>query len=190
MKILNKISQCRSEIDRLKKNGNDIGLVPTMGSLHEGHLSLARLAKKECDAVFMTIFINPTQFGPSEDLEKYPRDLKRDALLAEKNGVDYIFKPSVDEIYKNDNSTYVEVEGLSEMMCGKHRPGHFRGVATIVLKLFNIISADRAYFGRKDFQQLTIIKKMVSDLDINIRIVRFIMRFVIIRQGTKKILKA
>jgi len=172
MKILEKISQCRSEVDILKKRGYKIGLVPTMGYLHEGHLSLARLAKKECDAVFMTIFVNPAQFGPSEDLDKYPRNPERDALLAEKTGTDYIFKPAPDEIYKKDYGTYVEVEGLSDIMCGEHRPGHFKGVATIVLKLFNIICADRAYFGRKDYQQLAIIKKMVSDLDIDIEIIR------------------
>jgi len=141
-----------------------------MGYLHEGHLSLARLAKKECDIVFMTIFLNPVQFGPSEDLDKYPRDPERDILLAENNGVDYIFKPSTEEIYRSNYRTYVEVEGLSDIMCGKNRPGHFRGVTTIVLKLFNIIRADRAYFGKKDYQQLIIIKKMVSDLDLNIEI--------------------
>jgi len=171
MKILEKISQCRREINKLKKTGYTIGLVPTMGYLHEGHLSLVRQAKKECDIVFMTIFVNPTQFGPSEDLDKYPRDPGRDMLLAENSGVDYIFKPSTEEIYRGNYRTYVEVEGLSDIMCGKNRPGHFRGVTTIVLKLFNIICADRAYFGKKDYQQLTIIKKMVSDLDINIEIV-------------------
>ncbi len=170
MEILEKIDQCRSEINILKKRGYKIGLVPTMGYLHEGHLSLVRLAKKECDAVFMTIFVNPVQFGPSEDLDKYPRDHEGDMLLAQKNGADYIFKPEQDEIYKKGHGTYVEIEGLSDIMCGEHRPGHFRGVATIVLKLFNIICADRAYFGRKDYQQLTIIKKMVSDLNIDIEI--------------------
>lgn len=171
MKILEKISQCRREINILKKRGYKIGLVPTMGYLHEGHLSLVRLAKKECDIVFMTIFVNPAQFGPSEDLDKYPVDSERDVLRAENNDVDYIFKPSTKEIYQNDHKTYVEVEELSDIMCGKNRPGHFRGVTTIVLKLFNIICADRAYFGKKDYQQLTIIKKMVSDLDINIEII-------------------
>ncbi len=170
MKIFEKINRCRSEVDILRKRGCKIGLVPTMGYLHEGHLSLARLAKKECDAVFMTIFVNPAQFGPSEDLDKYPSDPERDTLLAQKNGVDYIFRPEPDEIYKKGYGTYVEVTGLSDIMCGKNRPGHFRGVTTIVLKLFNIICADRAYFGRKDYQQFTIIKKMVSDLDIDIEI--------------------
>jgi len=171
MKILGKISQCRREINILKKRGYKIGLVPTMGYLHEGHLSLVRLAKKECDIVFMTIFVNPAQFSPSEDLDKYPRDPGRDTLLAKNNGVDYIFKPSTEEIYQSNYRTYVKVDGLSDIMCGKNRPGHFRGVTTIVLKLFNIICADRAYFGTKDYQQLTIIKKMVSDLDLNIEIV-------------------
>ncbi|HAJ94952.1 MAG TPA: pantoate--beta-alanine ligase [Actinobacteria bacterium] len=171
MKTLEKISQCRREINILRKRGYKIGLVPTMGYLHEGHLSLVRLAKKECDIVFMTIFVNPAQFGPSEDPGKYPRNPAGDILLAESSGVDYLFKPSAEEIYQSNYRTYVEVEGLSDIMCGKSRPGHFRGVATIVLKLFNIICADRAYFGKKDYQQLIIIRKMVSDLNIDIEIV-------------------
>ena len=171
MKILKTVSQCRKEIKILKKSGYKIGLVPTMGYLHEGHLSLASRAKKECDIAIMTIFVNPAQFGPSEDLDKYPRDTDRDTMLAKKCGTDYIFIPSNKEIYKSGYRTYVEVEGLSDIMCGKNRPGHFKGVATIVLKLFNTISADRAYFGRKDYQQLAIIKKMVKDLDIDIEIV-------------------
>ena len=171
MKIIKKIDECRSTVEEFKKQGLTIGVVPTMGYLHEGHLSLVRRAKSQCQKVFMTIFVNPAQFSPGEDLEKYPRDLKRDAALAQENGVDYIFNPEVGEMYNKDHSTYIEVKDLPDMMCGAHRPGHFRGVATIVLKLFNILPAHKAYFGMKDFQQLAIIKKMVNDLDINIEIV-------------------
>jgi pantoate--beta-alanine ligase len=171
MRILKTTSQCRKEIGVIKKKGLVTGIVPTMGYLHEGHLSLARTAKKQCQKVFMTIFVNPAQFGPGEDFEKYPRDIKRDNALAEENGVDYIFRPSVEEIYKKDHETYVEVEDLPRKMCGERRPGHFRGVATVVLKLFNIIPAHRAYFGEKDYQQLAVIRKMVRDLDIDIKII-------------------
>ena len=170
MEIIKKIKECKKIVARLKASGRIIGLVPTMGCLHEGHLSLARLAGRECDEVFMTIFVNPAQFGPGEDFQKYPRDLSKDAALAESAGVDYIFAPGAGQMYR-DGRTFVEVEGLSNLMCGKTRPGHFRGVATIVLKLFNIVPADRAYFGEKDYQQLAIIKKMVSDLDIDIEII-------------------
>ncbi len=170
MQIIKKIKECKNIIGGLKKTGQTTGLVPTMGCLHEGHLSLVKAAKQDCDKVFMTIFVNPTQFGPDEDLEKYPRDLERDAALAESSGVDYIFAPEATEIYRKDSRTFVEVEGLAAPMCGRKRPGHFRGVATIVLKLFNIIPADNAYFGEKDYQQLVIIKKMVFDLDLDIKI--------------------
>lgn len=170
MQIIKKIKECKNIIGGLKKTGQTTGLVPTMGCLHEGHLSLVKAAKQDCDKVFMTIFVNPTQFGPDEDLEKYPRDLERDAALAESSGVDYIFAPEATEIYRKDSRTFVEVEGLAAPMCGRKRPGHFRGVATIVLKLFNIIPADNAYFGEKDYQQLAIIKKMVFDLDLDIKI--------------------
>ena len=171
MKILKTISRCREEIEVLKKDGFVTGLVPTMGYLHEGHLSLVKIAKSHCQKVFMTIFVNPIQFGPGEDFERYPRDLKRDTGLAKDSGVDYIFYPTVEEIYRQDHETYVEVGNLSRAMCGRHRPGHFRGVATIVLKLFNIIPAHRAYFGEKDYQQLAIIRKMVRDLDIDIKVI-------------------
>lgn len=170
MQIIKKIKECKKIIGVLKKSGKTTGLVPTMGCLHEGHLSLVKAAKQDCGKVFMTIFVNPTQFGVDEDFEKYPRDLERDAALAESSGVDYIFAPEATEIYRKDSKTFVEVEGLAAPMCGRKRPGHFRGVATIVLKLFNIISADNAYFGEKDYQQLAIIKKMVSDLDLDIKI--------------------
>jgi len=171
MQIIKNIKECKKIISGLKKDGRKTGLVPTMGCLHEGHLSLVKAAKQDCDKVFMTIFVNPTQFGAGEDFKKYPRDLKRDAALAESAGVDYVFAPKIGEIYRKDSKTFVEVEDLAAPMCGRKRPGHFRGVATIVLKLFNIISADNAYFGEKDYQQLVIIKKMVSDLDLDIKII-------------------
>ncbi len=170
MQLIKNIKECKKIIGGLKQSSQKIGLVPTMGDLHGGHLSLAQTARLECDKVFMTIFVNPTQFGPDEDFNKYPRDLKGDTALAESAGVDYIFAPEAGEIYKKDSRTIVEVEGLSTPMCGKKRPGHFKGVATIVLKLFNIIPAGRAYFGEKDYQQLVIIKKMVSDLNLDIKI--------------------
>ncbi len=172
MQLIKNIRECKKIIGGLKQNGQKIGLVPTMGDLHGGHLSLVKTARLECDKVFMTIFVNPTQFGPGEDFKKYPRDLKGDIALAENAGVDYIFAPEVGDIYKKDSRTFVEVEGLSAPMCGKKRPGHFKGVATIVLKLFNIIPANRAYFGEKDYQQLAIIKKMVSDLNLDIKIIK------------------
>jgi pantoate--beta-alanine ligase len=171
MKIIKKIKECKKIIAGLKKSGQTIGLVPTMGYLHEGHLSLVKAARLDCDKVFMTIFVNPTQFGPDEDFEKYPRDTEGDTALAESNGVDYIFAPGTEEVYRKDSKTFVEVEGLSAPMCGKKRPGHFRGVATIVLKLFNIVGADKSYFGEKDYQQLAIIKKMAADLDLDIKII-------------------
>lgn len=171
MQIIKSIKECKKIIRGLKAINQNTGLVPTMGYLHEGHLSLVRLAKKDCDKVFMTIFVNPTQFGPDEDFEKYPRDLKRDSSLAENAGVDYIFAPETEEMYRKDSRTFVEVEGLSAPMCGRKRQDHFKGVATIVLKLFNIIPADTAYFGEKDYQQLAIIRKMVSDLDLDIEII-------------------
>jgi len=142
-----------------------------MGYLHEGHLSLVRAARRENDMVVMSIFVNPTQFGPGEDLDRYPRDLYRDMELAEKAGVDGIFAPSVEEMYPEGYSTYVEVEGLSRVLCGASRPGHFRGVATVVSKLFNIIQPHRAYFGLKDYQQALIIKRMVEDLNFPVEIV-------------------
>jgi len=129
------------------------------------------MAKKNCDKVFLSIFVNPTQFGPEEDFKKYPRDIKRDSALAEKEGVDYIFYPTVQEIYGSDHKTMVEVKELGKIMCGKYRPGHFAGVTTIVLKLFNIIDAHKAYFGQKDYQQMVIIKKMAADLNLDIEII-------------------
>jgi len=172
MQIIRSIKKCKKIIAGLKKSSQTTGIVTTMGYLHKGHLSLVKAAKQDCDKVFMTIFVNPAQFGPGEDFKKYPRNPEGDAAIAENAGVDYIFAPETGEIYRKDSSTFVEVSGLSGPMCGRKRPGHFRGVATIVLKLFNIIPADRAYFGEKDYQQLAIIKKMVSDLDLDIKIIQ------------------
>lgn len=171
MEIIKKINKCKLIVNDLRKKGYKIGFVPTMGFLHEGHLSLVRMAKKDCDKVFISIFVNPTQFGPSEDFENYPRDIKRDSRLAEKEGVDYIFYPTAKEMYDSDHKTVVKVGELGSIMCGKYRPGHFAGVATVVLKLFNIVRADKAYFGQKDYQQMVIIKRMVDDLDLHIEIV-------------------
>jgi len=151
--------------------GESIGLVPTMGGLHEGHLSLIRKAELENDKVIVTVFVNPTQFGLNEDFNLYPRDLARDAEVAEGAGADFVFAPDIETIYPEGYSTFVEVEGLTGVMCGAARPGHFRGVTTICAKLFNIIKADRAYFGEKDAQQLRVIKRMAEDLNMPIDVV-------------------
>ena len=146
------------------------GLVPTMGAFHEGHLSLIRAARAENDVVVVSLFVNPSQFGQSEDLSRYPRNEARDAALAEEEGVDYLFAPPAEEIYPPGFQTWVEVEQLSRLLEGAFRPGHFRGVATVCLKLFNIARARRAYFGQKDAQQVAVIKRMVRDLDLDLEI--------------------
>ncbi|RKD33175.1 pantoate--beta-alanine ligase [Thermohalobacter berrensis] len=172
MQIVKTIKEIRNEIKRAKSSGKSIGYVPTMGFLHDGHISLIKRAHKENDFVVVSIFVNPTQFGPSEDYESYPRDLNRDANLAEKAGADIIFAPSVKEMYPDGFSTYVKVYGnISKKLCGQSREGHFKGVTTVVSKLFNIVTPDRAYFGQKDAQQLAIIKKMVKELNYDIEIV-------------------
>ncbi len=158
-------------MEAARRQGLVTGLVPTMGYLHQGHLSLVKAAGDQCQKIFLSIFVNPIQFGPGEDLQKYPRDPERDMALARENGVDYVFYPEEGQMYAKDHLTYVSVERLAEAMCGAHRPGHFRGVATVVLKLFNIIPAHKAYFGRKDYQQLVIIKKMAQDLNVNMEII-------------------
>lgn len=169
MKRVEKIAEIRSELK--KYQGKKIALVPTMGYLHEGHLLLVKKAKEVADIVVMSIFVNPIQFGPNEDFDKYPRDIERDEKLAESVGVDYIFYPEVSEMYK-DAKTTVEVTGVSEGLCGGKRPGHFRGVATVVLKLLNIVKPDYAVFGTKDAQQVRVIEKMVDDLNVDVNIVR------------------
>ncbi len=171
MKISGNINETRTIVKEWKQQGLKVGLVPTMGYLHEGHLSLIRRAKAENDRVVVSIFVNPMQFGPTEDLASYPRDLDRDAGLCENEGVDLIFHPEPSEMYESDFCSYVDMSGLTEELCGKSRPVHFRGVQTVVSKLFHIIPADHAYFGQKDAQQLAIIKRMVRDLNFDIEIV-------------------
>lgn len=171
MEIVRKPKVMQEIAKNLKKEGKTIGFVPTMGYFHEGHLSLMRKAKEENDITIISIFVNPTQFGPGEDYERYPRDFERDKKLAQEIGVDYIFYPEVKDIYPEGFNTYVEPGDLANVMCGAFRPGHFKGVATIVLKLFNLTMPDRAYFGKKDYQQLIIIRRMVKDLNVPVEIV-------------------
>jgi len=168
MRIIETVAGVREV--RAKEHGT-VGLVPTMGYLHEGHLSLVRLARKENSLVVVSIFVNPTQFGPSEDLTSYPRDLERDFRLLEKEGTNLVFMPGVEDMYPKGFSTWVDVEHITERLEGGSRQGHFRGVATVVAKLFNIIQPDRAYFGQKDAQQALVIKKMVAELDMKLKIV-------------------
>ena len=170
MKILRSISAMISEINHLKKKGHTIGFVPTMGYLHKGHASLLCKARKENHIVVMSIFVNPIQFGPHEDYNKYPQDLRKDKKIAAKEKTDIIFYPRAKEMYPSDFSTYVKIKRLTEGLCGAKRPGHFCGVATVVTKLFNIVRPDKAYFGQKDFQQAIVIRQMVKDLNIPVKI--------------------
>jgi pantoate--beta-alanine ligase len=171
VKVITKISEVKRIILSQKKAGKTIGFVPTMGYLHEGHISLVKASKLENDFTVMSIFVNPTQFGVNEDFSKYPKDLERDSRLAENNGVDIIFAPTSEEMYPDGYKTFVDVEAITEILCGKSRKGHFKGVTTVVNKLFNIIEPDKAYFGQKDAQQVLVIKKMVKDLNMNLEIV-------------------
>ena len=171
MEVVKKIDVIRGIVTGLKKEGETIGFVPTMGYLHEGHISLIKQAKRECSRVVISIFVNPIQFGPDEDFERYPRDFESDCNLSKQAGVDYIFYPDREEMYGKNFETFVEVKKLSRIMCGRARPGHFKGVCTVVLKLFSIINPDKAYFGEKDYQQLVIIKKMIEDLNLSVKIV-------------------
>jgi len=170
MEIIRTIAEMKAALLPHRKEGKIIGFVPTMGYLHKGHLSLIKRARQSSDIVVMSIFVNPIQFGPQEDLKRYPRDLNGDARLAQAEGVNYIFHPSSAEMYPPDFKTYVEVTELSDKMCGRSRPGHFRGVTTVVLKLFNIIQPHIAFFGQKDAQQAIIIRRMVEDLGLGIKI--------------------
>lgn len=172
MRVVKAKDELKQIIVEYKKQGKRIGFVPTMGYLHEGHLSLVSKAKEIADIVVMSIFVNPIQFGPNEDFDKYPRDFARDEKLAESAGVDIIFYPSVAEMYNDSFQTYVDVEGVSKNLCGAKREGHFRGVSTVVLKLFNIVKPDAAVFGIKDAQQVRVIEKMTEDLDVDVEIVR------------------
>ena len=176
--LLNKINEVRAEVKKWRAEGLKVGLVPTMGALHEGHLSLIKKAKTECDKVVVSVFVNPIQFGPSEDFDKYPRTLEEDMKLCDGEGVDVVFAPTPNEMYgnnrlSNDTLTYVcPPYFYVDKLCGKSRVGHFDGVCTVVMKLFNIVQPDCAYFGQKDAQQVIIIKKMVNDLNIPIEIIK------------------
>ncbi|HEX4489511.1 MAG TPA: pantoate--beta-alanine ligase [Terriglobales bacterium] len=167
MKILHTVEEMRAAC----RTAGQLGLVPTMGALHDGHLSLVQAARERCHTVAATIFVNPTQFGPNEDFAKYPRNFERDAQLLENRGVDLLFAPATEEMYPAGASTYVTVEGLSDRLCGGSRPGHFRGVTTVVSKLFHIIEPDVAFFGQKDAAQVAIIRRMVRDLNMAVEIV-------------------
>ncbi len=171
MLIFNLIETVRQQVSDWKKSGLSVGLVPTMGYLHEGHKSLIDAARKENDRVVVSIFVNPMQFGPKEDLASYPRDLEKDAKLCEEAGVDLIFHPQPEEMYQPGFCSYVDMNGLTTELCGKSRPIHFRGVQTVVLKLFHIVTPDRAYFGQKDAQQLAVVKRMVRDLNVGTQII-------------------
>lgn len=167
MKKVEDVREMKTIAAGIKARGQSIGLVPTMGFLHEGHLSLVRAARKKADVTVVSIFVNPSQFEPGEDFDEYPRDLVQDSAKLEKEGVDFLFAPKVMGIYPKGYKTYVEVHDLQERLCGISRPGHFRGVCTVVLKLFNIIRPDMAFFGQKDAQQAVILKRMVKDLNID-----------------------
>ena len=171
MKIVGTVKEVREQVKEWKKQGLSVGFVPTMGYLHEGHKSLMDAARKGNDKVVVSIFVNPMQFGPTEDLATYPRDLDHDAALCESAGVDLIFHPEPEEMYEKDFCSFVDMTGLTEGLCGKTRPIHFRGVCTVVNKFFNIVTPNRAYFGQKDGQQLAVIKRMVRDLNMDIEII-------------------
>lgn len=171
MEICYKINEVRERVDAWKKEGLSVGFVPTMGYLHEGHKSLIEAARANNDRVVVSIFVNPMQFSPNEDLESYPRDLEKDSQLCDSVGVDLIFHPEPEEMYADGFCSYVDMNGLTTQLCGKSRPIHFRGVQTVVLKLFNIVKPDRAYFGQKDAQQLAVIRRMVKDLNVDTEIV-------------------
>jgi pantoate--beta-alanine ligase len=169
MRTVRTVAELRAALASRRSNG-DVGLVPTMGSFHEGHLSLMRQAREDCATVVVSLFVNPTQFGEGEDLDAYPRDEARDAELAAEQGADLMFAPPLEEVYPPGFDTTVEVHGLTDILCGAHRPEHFRGVTTVVTKLLNMVQPDVAYFGQKDAQQATVIRKLVRDLDIPARI--------------------
>ncbi|MDD2524194.1 MAG: pantoate--beta-alanine ligase [Endomicrobiaceae bacterium] len=171
MKIIKNPLQIQKISIELMKKNKSMGLVPTMGALHLGHISLIKKSVSQNDITVVSIYVNPIQFGPNEDYKRYPRPIKDDIEICKKNGVDYLFLPTNETLYDNDFSTYVTVDKLSNMMCGVTRPIHFRGVATIVSKLFNMILPDRAYFGLKDYQQYTVIKQMVKDLNFKIKVI-------------------
>ncbi|MEK6699153.1 MAG: pantoate--beta-alanine ligase [Nitrospirota bacterium] len=170
MNIITSLSEMQSTAESLRNQGKRIGFVPTMGFLHEGHLSLMRASRKECDVTVVSIFVNPTQFGPQEDLDRYPRDAEGDRKKCESAGADILFMPGAKEMYPEKPTVFVTVEGVSDILEGAVRPGHFRGVATVVAKLFNIVKPHIAYFGRKDFQQCVVIKRMVTGLNMDVEV--------------------
>jgi pantoate--beta-alanine ligase len=170
MKVTTTVAETRATLLPERRSGKTIGLVPTMGAFHEGHLALMRAARAEADVVVVSLFVNPAQFGPSEDLSAYPRDLDRDTALAEAEGVDLLFAPAVEEVYPDGFDTRVEIGGLTETLEGESRPGHFTGVATVVTKLFNMVGPDVAWFGQKDAQQALVIRKLVRDLNMPVRV--------------------
>jgi pantoate--beta-alanine ligase len=165
------VAEVRTAVREARAQGARIGVVPTMGAFHEGHLSLMRRARAECGFVVVTLFVNPTQFGPHEDLARYPRTWEQDRAGAEAEGADLLFAPPVEQVYPSGFSTFVTVEGLTETLCGASRPTHFRGVTTVVAKLFTMVTPDRAYFGEKDYQQLQVVRRMARDLDFPVEIV-------------------
>ncbi|PYR83290.1 MAG: pantoate--beta-alanine ligase [Acidobacteria bacterium] len=170
MNVVQTVKDVREALALPRSSGSVIGLVPTMGALHPGHEALIGAARRECGIVVVSIFVNPLQFGPNEDYARYPRTLEKDVEICRRQGTDVVFNPSPDEMYPLPPLTFAEVTRVSEHLCGKFRPGHFRGVATVVLKLFNIVRPDRAYFGEKDMQQLAVIRRMVADLNIPVEI--------------------
>ena len=171
MRRIQTIAEMKAACRQAQRNGKTLGFVPTMGALHEGHLSLVRASKSRCDVTAVSIFVNPLQFGPAEDLDKYPRNWERDARLLDELGVDLLFVPGADEMYPRGSRTYVLVEDLSDKLDGASRPGHFRGVATVVAKLFEIVRPDCAFFGQKDAAQVAVLRKMVSDLNLDVELV-------------------
>ena len=171
MKVIRTVQEMKEFSRAVHKEGSSIGFVPTMGFLHEGHLSLVRAAKNNNDVVVASIFVNPTQFAPSEDLDKYPKDEKGDCDKLEKEGVAAVFIPTAEEMYPEGYQTYAEVTGLTKYLCGRFRPTHFRGVVTVVLKLFNIVNPDKAYFGKKDYQQFRVIERMSNDLNLDTKVI-------------------
>jgi len=171
VKLVTSVAGMKALARQWRKDGRRIGLVPTMGYLHQGHLSLIRESRRRTDVTVVSIFVNPTQFGPNEDFKKYPRDLKKDSAYLRKAGVDCLFHPDAAEVYPPGYRTYVQVEGLEDRLCGRSRPGHFRGVATVVLKLFDVVGPDLAFFGAKDAQQVLIIRRVAEDLNLDTEVV-------------------
>jgi pantoate--beta-alanine ligase len=171
MNVAQTIAQMKWYAAQAREKGQAIGFVPTMGALHAGHVSLIEAAASACDFVVVSIFVNPTQFGPSEDFERYPRPIEKDLAICEQHGVDVVFAPTTSEMYPQPQRTWVDVEKLTELLCGRSRPRHFRGVTTVCTKLFNIVQADMAFFGQKDAQQATVIRRMVADLNMPLKIV-------------------